>query len=395
MDTHYLQFIGFIIIALTLLLGGLILWSKIKTSGKRLEGEMEDLKKHITIKEETILEQRQSLKELTKEKQSLSTVLLVLPDLAKELSSSIELKDIEYTIIKIPKQLFDAGYVLLHYLEGGKLVLKREMGLDEKEAESFKEIRLGEGRIGFAVRKQIVMTSDDFDTESRLIKEGVLKNKIDGLKIDICAPMIHHGKIYGVVSVGGIAKKKEDARVLMGMIANLGAIAIENAIIFDEIQRESDMDRITGLFNLTYFYKYLDRELKKSSRFDRPLAVLIFDIDNLRRYNELFGHLEGENVIRIIGGIIKNCLRTVDIPCRYGGEEYGVVLPETEKDKALMVGERIRREVEEYPFSLKMVTISGGLATYPESGSDVNIILREAGLKLSEAKKAGRNRITS
>lgn len=393
MDAHYLQLIIFIIFTFTLVLFGLILWNKIKASHNRLKEEMEALKKHITIKEETIYEQRQSLKELTREKQYLSTMLLVLPDLAKELSSTIALKDIEYTIIKIPIQMFEARFAMLHYLEGEKLTLKREMGLRDEEARDYKEIKLGEGRIGFTARKQIVMTSDDFEGESNLVKDRVLVDKAKGLKIDICAPLIHRGKIYGVVSVGEVAKKKDDARILMGLIANLGAIALENALIFDEIQRQSDIDRSTGLYNLTYFYKYLDRELKKSARFNRPLEVVIFDIDHLREYNELFGHQEGENVIRVIGGIIKNSLRNVDIPCRYGGEAYGIILPETDKEKALMVAERIRKEVEEYPFSLKRVTISGGMAAYPEKGSEVNILLKEAEINLSKAKGSGRNRI--
>ncbi len=394
MDTYFnIQLIIFIVIALALFLGGFILWNKIKASHNRLKEEMEALKKHIMMKEETIYEQKQSLKELTREKQYLSTMLLVLPDLAKELSSTIALKDIEYTIIKIPIQMLEGRFAMLHYLEGEKLTLKRDMGLRDDEAKDYKEIKLGAGKIGFTARKQMVMTSDDFERESKLMKDRILGDRERGLKIDMCAPLIHRGKIYGVLSVGEVSNKKDDARILMGLIANLGAIALENALIFDEIQRQSDVDWSTGLYNLTYFYKYLDRELKKSARYIRPLEVVIFDIDHLREYNELFGHLEGENVIRVIGGIIKKSLRNIDIPCRYGGGSYGIILPETDKEKALMVAERIRKEVEEYPFSLKKVTISGGIAAYPEKGSDANLLLKEAELNLSVAKGSGRNRI--
>jgi diguanylate cyclase (GGDEF)-like protein len=179
------------------------------------------------------------------------------------------------------------------------------------------------------------------------------------------------------------------------MICHLGVIALENVLLLNENQKQADLDSLTMLYNVTYFYKYLDRELQKAQRYNRPLTVVIFDLDQFESYNQLFGRLEGDQVLRVVANIIKDGLRTVDIPCRYGGEEMAVVLPETNPEKGQFVAERIRQTTEAHPFSLKRVTISGGLAVYPNDGKDSKDLIKKAEAALNAAKKSGANRIVS
>jgi two-component system cell cycle response regulator len=153
------------------------------------------------------------------------------------------------------------------------------------------------------------------------------------------------------------------------------------------------MDSLTKLYNITYFYKYLDRELQKAQRYNRPLTVVIFDLDQFETYNRLFGRLEGDQVLRIVANTIRDGLRTVDIPCRYGGEEMAVVLPETDLENGMFVAERTRKAVEIHPFSLKHVTISAGLAVYPTDGKDPKELMKKAEAAMETAKQMGRNRI--
>jgi two-component system, cell cycle response regulator len=134
--------------------------------------------------------------------------------------------------------------------------------------------------------------------------------------------------------------------------------------------------------------------LQKAQRYNRPLTVAIFDLDHFESYNRLFGRLEGDQTLRIVANIIKDSLRTVDIPCRYGGVEMAIVLPETDLEHGLFVAERTRKSVEAHPFSLRRITISGGLAVYPADGHDSNDLMKKAEAALAVAKNSGRNRIT-
>jgi two-component system cell cycle response regulator len=166
----------------------------------------------------------------------------------------------------------------------------------------------------------------------------------------------------------------------------------------EEIYRLTIIDALTDAYNKRYLLEFLDRELSRSERYVRPLALIIFDLDNFKAINDELGHLGGDFTLRELAACIKSCVRKEELFARYGGEEFVIVLPETNLEGAAAVAERLRVMVEKHPFQYEgkpyRLTISIGVAatdgSRPLSPSD---LLNEADQKLFEAKHQGRNRV--
>jgi diguanylate cyclase (GGDEF)-like protein len=164
----------------------------------------------------------------------------------------------------------------------------------------------------------------------------------------------------------------------------------------EEIYRLAIIDGLTDVPNKRYLLEFLGRELSRSVRHGRPLAVLLFDIDRFKWINDDRGHLCGDHVLREMAGLLRGVIRTEELLARYGGEEFVVVLPECTREDALVVAERIRDQVERHRFSFDgevvPVTISVGVAGVGE-GETPTELLDRADEKMYEAKHAGRNRV--
>ena len=168
----------------------------------------------------------------------------------------------------------------------------------------------------------------------------------------------------------------------------------------EEIYRLTIIDGLTEIHNKRYLMEFLDRELARSSRYNRPLSLLMCDIDRFKSINDRFGHLGGDFVLRELSNRIKGNIRKEELFARYGGEEFAVVLPETKQDGALILAERLCSVINQAPFVFENetfeVTMSGGLAT---TQGEVNItpmeLIRRSDEKLYQAKNEGRNRVCS
>lgn len=160
-----------------------------------------------------------------------------------------------------------------------------------------------------------------------------------------------------------------------------------------ELQTMSVTDSLTGLKNHGFFFDRLREELERSRRYDRPLTVVIADLDDFKRVNDTFGHSTGDAVLREVGGALANQVREVDVACRIGGEEFGLILPETDPVGGLQAAERVRERVAGMQLpAVGQVTISLGVAVYPYHASDPESLVEAADRALYEAKRAGKNR---
>jgi diguanylate cyclase (GGDEF)-like protein len=167
----------------------------------------------------------------------------------------------------------------------------------------------------------------------------------------------------------------------------------------EALQELSVRDQLTGLFNHREFYRLLGEELARSLRYGHRLSLLMLDIDYFKRVNDSYGHLAGDQVLRRLPELIRRQLRVNDLPCRYGGEEFGVILPETGAEQALEVAERIRNGIAGIPIELPdggslRVTVSLGVATFSDGGGQsAESLVSAADLALYQAKRSGRNRV--
>jgi diguanylate cyclase (GGDEF)-like protein len=166
----------------------------------------------------------------------------------------------------------------------------------------------------------------------------------------------------------------------------------------EEIYRLTIIDALTGAHNQRAMLEFLDRELARSARHQRPLSLVMLDVDRFKSINDAFGHLGGDFILRELAGRIRTALRKEDLFARYGGEEFGLVLVETSAEQAAQVAERIREAVAASPFEFDgkgiPVTISGGIAhTCGDPAMTVNLLIRDADSQLYKAKTGGRNQI--
>ena len=176
-------------------------------------------------------------------------------------------------------------------------------------------------------------------------------------------------------------------------------LLIHRSLSVPALQQEARVDPKTGLFNARYFAAAIRDELERAERSGAPMSLIMADLDLLREINNAYGHLAGDAVLRGIAGVFQLHLRHTDIPARFGGEEFALLLPETTPEEAAEIAERIRRAVAEKRFEVETssepirATISLGVAGYPKDGTDPNELIHQADLAVYRAKLQGRNRV--
>ena len=172
-------------------------------------------------------------------------------------------------------------------------------------------------------------------------------------------------------------------------------------ILMDHQKRLEEMsitDELTGLWNKREFNNQLEREFARAERTNRPCSLVFIDIDHFKKINDTYGHAAGDNVLQTTSLLIRKGLRPIDIASRYGGEEIVIIFPETIKQKAIHIAERIRKDIESYNFELSdeqkiRLTASFGVAGYPEDGKTQHEVLDKADKAMYLAKKSGRNQV--
>ncbi len=164
--------------------------------------------------------------------------------------------------------------------------------------------------------------------------------------------------------------------------------------VFRQTERLAMVDGLTGVFNRRYMDIILKKEYNRCERYGKPLSVCLLDIDNFKQVNDGRGHQFGDEVLKELAGLLKAAVREEDIVCRYGGEEFLLVLPETEASGATILANRIRQEVKKDPFFRdNKVTFSAGVSTFPSAALDIESLIQTADRALYQAKYSGKDRV--
>jgi diguanylate cyclase (GGDEF)-like protein len=213
----------------------------------------------------------------------------------------------------------------------------------------------------------------------------------------MCIPLVSFGQTLGVLVLDtsrADAFNANDTQPLES-VADICATAIQNAHYVERVKQLAYLDGLTGIFNRRFFELRIAEEIDRARRYKTGLAVLMIDIDQFKRLNDEFGHLLGDEVLRQVSSIFHQQLRKIDVLCRYGGEEFAILLSQTNAVHALGVAEKLRKSVEawQFPGVPRPVTISAGTANYSEHGSTRDELVKAADAGLYAAKQAGRNRV--
>jgi len=224
-----------------------------------------------------------------------------------------------------------------------------------------------------------------------------------------CIPILAHGETIGLLHLefGGDhrtdGKTPDKAEVAeqrrLGLVcAEQISLAIANVKLRDQLRDQSIRDVLTGLYNRRYMLETCRREFSRAARTSQSISILSVDVDHFKKYNDNHGHDAGDMVLRAVGNCLENLFRNEDIPCRFGGEEFVVILPGADAAVAARRAEQLRAKVESIVVrylekNLPRITISVGVAVFPEAGDNPQAVLKVADEALYRAKEKGRNRV--
>ncbi len=216
----------------------------------------------------------------------------------------------------------------------------------------------------------------------------------------VIVPLKAKDKVNGIILADNFITKKpiskDDLRMLI-MLANQAGLAIENSQLYEKTLITAHQDSLTNLWNHGYFQYLLAVELERAKATETPLSLIMIDIDDFKIYNDSLGHQTGDKILKNIADLIKNQSRKMDYVCRYGGEEFAVILPYTDRKETFLIAERLRENIAKHPFSKeevqpkKCITASIGLASFPEDGDSPSKLIAHSDHALYEAKNKGKN----
>tara|TARA_B100000315_G_C14510443_1_gene556690 strand:- start:245 stop:1048 length:804 start_codon:yes stop_codon:yes gene_type:complete len=227
------------------------------------------------------------------------------------------------------------------------------------------------------------------------LKNDPLVKKLNLEEFLIC-PLWMKGSPKGVVVVDNYITKKEiadDDIKIFDMFIEQAIGAIENSQSFESTLAKAHTDSLTSLWNYGYFQYKLDEELTKAESADLPLSIMMVDVDDFKKFNDTNGHIQGDNALKQLSEVLKENSRKIDILCRYGGEEFSLILPANNKKEALLLGERIRKSVQEKKILGSNFTVSIGISSFPQDSKDKIELIEKADQALYQAKKEGKNKV--
>ncbi len=216
---------------------------------------------------------------------------------------------------------------------------------------------------------------------------------------ELCIPLLSFGETLGVISLECDRLNAFDSGDIppLESVADICANALQNARYFEKVRQMAYVDGLTGIFNRRYFENRIEEEIERANRYQGAMSVVMFDIDHFKRLNDEFGHLLGDDVLRQVSSLFGVNLRKVDIACRYGGEEFAIIVPETTGDDAFAVADKLRRVISQttFPGVPRAVTVTAGVASYPANGTSRDELVKAADEALYAGKQAGRNTVVS
>jgi diguanylate cyclase (GGDEF)-like protein len=216
-----------------------------------------------------------------------------------------------------------------------------------------------------------------------------------------CTTVLERGNLMVVFCAAGerLEHLVAEDRLLLTAVANDLTIAVENSELYKLTKRMAITDELTGLNNYRFMLQRLDDEIERARRFGRTLSLLMLDADDFKLFNDTHGHVAGDAALSELAVVMRGAVRDIDVVCRYGGEEFAVLLPETDSDGAYVAAEKMRETIASHAFpdadgvKDQRITVSIGFSTFPHPAIDREALLRQADDALYAAKRTGRNRV--
>jgi len=215
----------------------------------------------------------------------------------------------------------------------------------------------------------------------------------------ISAPLVAKRSMFGLLLAihrdDGTMYTSEDIN-LITVLANHAAIAVENALLYQKLEKEAITDGLTSVYNYRYLISSLEAEIKRARRFNQSFSFVMLDVDNLKSYNDERGHISGSQALKEVAAIVRDNCREIDLVCKYGGDEFGILLPQTAIEGASKVTRRVLRAVAKHRFNNEkpgLLSCSAGISTFSRDGQTVRDLISAADKALYQAKRSGKNMV--
>lgn len=373
---------------LQLLLFSLLKKEPVKTSAVILEElektklDLEHEKKHSEDLEQTV------------EKKNFEQGLIL--DFGKKIGSNLTLDYTFKVILEYFKQLFNYQSCIIFFANPDKSsIVLQSSRFDSPYGNLCKNlhVRSRETIVGMCAeeKKSFLSTKQKARSYSLLIE-----NELS----EMAVPLIVEEEVKGVIYIGSpepMAYTEANLQLLT-LLAYQATMILVHAENYEKTVTLAKTDGLTGLYTHRFFQEKLVEEVKRSERYHQPLCLIMLDLDHFKEYNDTYGHPQGDALLKKISQILKDCTRESDIVCRYGGDEFAILLLETTKETAVSIAKRIREAVElriNTGISKVKITSSIGVASYPDDSSDKSDLLLQADKALYESKEKGRNQVVA
>jgi len=388
-----------LILAVLMFLSGLLLFLRRRLMSLRAEYGIhrQDFLEQANLLESDIKKEWQSVESLNKKMVDYGQLKVI----AEKLNQSYSVQDTSRTLSSEVGRLFgqkDTTIILyLFQSRTGELGISAsqkglmEVNLKEKKGDLYDK---------WVVKNLQALLIEDSKNDFRFDLERVHTEDARLVRSLMSVPLMISNKAIGILRLDSPRPNffQADKLRLLTTIADMGAVAIENAQLYEKIEDLAIRDSLTGLFLRRHFLDRLSHEMSRELRQHKDLSFLMIDLDYFKKYNDNYGHMAGDIVLKTLGFMLTDIF---DAPgnmiCRYGGEEFAIFLPECSKEDAVRQAEVLRKKIEGQAIMLRRektkISVSIGVATFPEDGQLRDDLIEKADTALYEAKKKGRNRV--
>ncbi len=309
--------------------------------------------------------------------------------IAQQTTAVLELEDLLARVCELIQSAFRVSHVSLFLREDRDLVLRAHHGTLTP--------RIPQGG-RFPANTEpwaTILAGNGGATETDM--RGASAKFFDESAARICIPLVSFGQTLGILALDSAlpdAFRDGDLQSLES-VADICATAIQNAHYVERVKQLAYLDGLTGIFNRRHFEMRILEEIERARRYNTAMAIIMADIDHFKRLNDEFGHVLGDEVLRQVSSLFHQQVRRIDVVCRYGGEEFCVLLTQANSEQAMSIADKLRKMVAgwQFPGVPCTVTISAGVAAFPQHGTTRDQLVKAADAALYAAKQAGRNQV--
>ncbi len=333
------------------------------------------------------------------ESERLLQKLSTFSELGKALTSSLNVDEILNVVVEKVQALLEPKNwsLLLIDPETEGLTFKVVVGEDAGKLVGTK-LASGEGIAGWVAKEQKPLLVPDVSKDSRFSPKVDRLTKFNTHSV-VCVPLVARGHCHGVIElINNINESSfsEEDLLLLTTMGDYTAIALENAVFIQKVEELTITDDLTGLYNSRFLQGRVDYEVKRAKRFDYDLSMIFLDLDLFKNVNDIHGHLMGSKLLKEVAELLIHKTRNTDMVCRYGGDEFIILMPETSKKNALYVANKLRNAVKKQEFLVDegikyRLTSSFGVASFPVDAKSKDELIQMADKAMYRIKNRDRD----